>query len=167
MVMRVVMKAVMISRRARKITLDVMTNLNKASKRTKGAVTVTAKNNAIAAAETGSVKKSAINAWMSFTEVMKRKMTLDVMKNLKEVGKRKITLDVMTNLKEAGKRKITLDAMTNLNKAKKRTKGVVAATAKIIAIAAAETGCAKRCATIAWMSFLEVTTIELCDSNLS
>ena len=62
MVMRVVMKAVMISRRARKITLDVMTNLNKARKRTTGAVAVTAKIIAIVAAETGSAKKSAINA---------------------------------------------------------------------------------------------------------
>ena len=158
MVMRVVMKAVMISWRARKITLDVMTNPNKARKRTKDEAAVTAKINAIAAVETGSVKKSAINAWMSSTEVMK---------SLKETGKREMTLDVMKNLKEVGKRKITLGAMTNLNKAKKRTKGVVAATAKIFAIAAAETGCAKRCATIAWMSFLEVTTIELCDSNLS
>ena len=59
MVTRVAMKAVM---RARKITLDVMTNLSKARKRTTGAVAVTAKIIAIVAAETGSAKKSAINA---------------------------------------------------------------------------------------------------------
>ena len=46
----------------RKITLDVMTNLSKARKRTTGAVAVTAKIIAIVAAETGSAKKSAINA---------------------------------------------------------------------------------------------------------
>ena len=80
----------------------------------------------------------------------------EVIKSLKEAGKRKKTLDVMTNLKEVGKRKITLDEMMSLNKAKKMTKSVVAATAKIIAIAAAETGNAKKSAINAWKSSSEV-----------
>ena len=116
MVMRVVMKAVMISWRARKITLDVMmnrkearkrtkdvmtnpkeagmTNPKEAGRRTKAVVAATAKIIAIAAAETGSAKKSAINAWKSSSEVTMI---------LKEVGMRKTTLDGM-NPKEAGKR---------------------------------------------------------------
>merc|ERR1719330_2191112 len=70
---------------------------------------------------------------------------------------RKITLDVMMNLKEAGMRRITLDVMTNLKEAGKRTKAVVAAIAKSIAIAAEETGSAKKSAICAWKSSSEVT----------
>merc|ERR1719220_2994641 len=73
-----------------------------------------------------------------------------------EAGMRKITLDVMMNLKEAGMRKITLDVMTNLKETGKRTKAVVAAIAKSIAIAAEETGSAKKSAICAWKSSLEV-----------
>merc|ERR1719330_180807 len=105
-------------------------NLKEAGKRTKSEVARTAKIIAIAAAETGSAKKSAINAWKSSSEVTM---------NLKEAWKRK--KEVMMNLKEAGK----------------RTKSEVARTAKIIAIAAAETGSAKKSAINAWKSSSEVT----------
>ena len=91
--------------------------------------------------------KCAKNAWL---------ITSEVRENMKKAKKRKMTLDVMMNLKVAGKRKITLNVMTNLKVAGKMTKAVVASIAKSIAIAAAETGSAKKSAICAWKSSTEV-----------
>ena len=136
------------------IVIEVMTNLKVTEVMTKLKVVKkkieasSAKINANVMMKIWNAGICAKIAWLITLEVTKKKITLDVMMNRKEARKR--TKDVMMNPKEAMKRK--KDVMTNPKEAGKRTKAVVAATAKIIAIAAAETGSAKKSAINAWKS---------------
>ena len=122
------------------IVIEVMTNLKVIEVKTKLKAVrkkieaSSAKTNANATMKIWNAGKCVKIAWLITLEVTKKKITLDVMMNRKEARRR--MKDVMTNPKEAGR----------------RTKAVVAATAKIIAIAAAETGSAKKSAINAWKS---------------